>query len=233
MLEGHTLRLTGGVFCNSAYTESLVQQRARRTWRVPNPIRSAFFQQPTGMPDSDVPCLLNVGLVTPRKRQLELLQSLRRLRNAGHTFKIIFVGGHSENSEYGKRFGAELKAAEKEGSAEYAGYLDVEELVPLMDRCSGFIHFPMEEAFGLVVAEAMARGLKFFGADLGGIRDIAAGIPGAELHDTMEELQGGIASWLRAGAPRFPDAAREMRNRYHPQVIAARHVEIYREMLER
>lgn len=231
MLEGHALARTQGVFCNSAYTESLVRPRTRRTWRVPNPIRAAFFRAPSAKPDSAVPMILNVGLVTPRKRQLELLQELRGLGQAGHAFRIVFAGGLSENTEYGRQFTSELRAAEKEGIAEFAGFLDADQLIALMDRCSGFVHYPSEEAFGLVVAEAMARGLKFFGADMGGIRDIAQGIPGAELHDTLQSLCTGIANWLQAGAPRHPEAAEVIARRYHPKVVAQRHIEIYREVL--
>ncbi|MFZ9937799.1 MAG: glycosyltransferase family 4 protein [Luteolibacter sp.] len=233
VLEGHALARTRGVFCNSAYTESLVKPRARRTWRVPNPIREAFFRPATGTPAEDTPMILNVGLVTPRKRQLELLRALRDLAQDGHAFKIVFAGGLSENTEYGRQFAMELRSAEKEGIAEFAGFLDADQLIALMDRCSGFVHYPSEEAFGLVVAEAMARGLKFFGADLGGIRDIAEGIPSAEAHESMPSLSAGIANWLQAGAPRQPEAADEIARRYHPKIIAARHLQIYREVLER
>ncbi|MFM7183116.1 MAG: glycosyltransferase family 4 protein, partial [Verrucomicrobiales bacterium] len=164
IFEGYALARSRGVFCNSAYTEALVASRARNTWRVPNPIRSGFFKPSGPVPDGDgVPLLLNVGLVTPRKRQLEILRGLRSLASEGHSFKIIFAGGLSENTEYGRQFAMELRSAEKENIAEYAGFLETEQLVATMDRCRGFIHFPSEEAFGLVVAEAMARGLKFFG----------------------------------------------------------------------
>jgi glycosyltransferase involved in cell wall biosynthesis len=233
LLETYTLGKTLGVFCNSAHTESLVRSRARNTWLVPNSIRSAFFQSSTADPESKIPILLNVGMVYPLKRQLEILKSLRQLKHSGHHFKIIFAGDLSENSDYGKRFVEELKAAEREGIAEYAGFLDVDGLIQLMDRCSGFIHFPAEEAFGLVVAEAMTRGLKVFGANLGGIIDIAEGIEGAELFDQLDEMQAGIARWLDAGAHRCPEAAAEIAKRYHPKVIAKRHMEIYREVLGR
>ena len=65
------------------------------------------------------------------------------------------------------------------------------------------------------------------------IRDIAEGIPGAELHDTIENLCTGIANWLRAGTPRHPEAAEEIARRYHPKVIAQCHLDIYREVLVR
>ena len=95
------------------------------------------------------------------------------------------------------------------------------------------VHFPTEEAFGNVVVESLARDLKFFGSRLGGIVDIAAGVPGAELfeRDDWTGLADAIQRWIEAGCPRPQGAAALMRERYHPVVIARRHLEIYREVL--
>src|SRR5262249_50249020 len=49
-LETVALRRTAGVFCNSAYTESLVSPRTRRVWRVPNAVRPAFFSPAPNLP---------------------------------------------------------------------------------------------------------------------------------------------------------------------------------------
>ena len=74
-------------------------------------------------------------------------------------------------------------------------------------------------------------------AAVGGLRGYtpwyAAGIPGAELHSDFAALEKGLAAWLKSGAPRQPDAAGQIAERYHPLVIAARHLEIYREVLQR
>jgi glycosyltransferase involved in cell wall biosynthesis len=234
LLESHALKRTVGVFCNSTYTESLIAPRAKHTWLVPNPIRSAFFAvRESPKKANAIPQVLNVGLISPRKRQLELLQTAGELVSKGHTVHMIFVGDLSESSDYGKAFITELRSAEAAGYASHAGVLGVTELIELMDQSDGFIHFPSEEAFGLVVAEAIARGLKFFGSNLGGIRDIASGISGAELHDDFDSLCKGLAAWLESGAPAPENAAQEIAERYHPRVIAKRHVEIYREVLKR
>ena len=232
VLESHVLRRTSGVFCNSAYTQSLIAPRARRTWMVPNPIRSAFFgPRLVRPPAGSVPRLLNVGLVSPRKRQLEVLRMMGGIFRSGFPLHIVFAGDLGEATEYGAAFARELRVAEKEGYASYAGVVDETALVALMDQSNGFVHFPSEESFGLVVAEALARGLKFFGANLGGIIDIAGGVEGAELHDNFESLRDGIIAWLGAGVPAPASAAAEIAARYHPTVIARRHVEIYREVL--
>ena len=232
-LETHALKRTGGVFCNSHYTQELVAPRAQQTWRVPNAIRTDFFQLATGEPKRQIPTLVNVGLIGSRKRQLELLRMVGEIAKSGRQLQVVFAGSLSEGSEYSAAFAAELRKAEAAGYATFVGFLDMPNLIRLLDSSHAFLHFPSEEAFGLVVAEAMARGLKFFGANLGGIVDIASGIDGAELHDDFESLQAGISGWLDAGAPAPKFAADEIAKRYHPKVIAARHVEIYHEVLGR
>ena len=232
-LESLALGRCAGVFCNSAYTESLVAVRAKKTWRVPNAIRSEFFKPLPEVPESPaVPLILNVGHLGVRKRQLEILKIAGTLHDQGCGFHLVFIGVLHEDDAYGRAFSEELKRAESKGYASHAGMLGTDALVAMMDRAQGFIHFPSEEAFGLVVAEAMARGLKFFGADLGGIKEIAAGLPGAELHTTVEQLREGLRHWLVAGAKRAPEAATTIRARYSPQAVAACHLEIYKELLQ-
>ena len=111
--------------------------------------------------------------------------------------------------------------------------LPVEKTVAVLDAADALIHFPSEEAFGLVTAEALARNLKFFGSAVGGGVEIASGAELAELFPANDftALEYGVADWLHAGCPRPQNAAVLMRERYHPQVVARRHLEIYREVL--
>lgn len=227
-LETYALRKTLGVFCNSLYTRTLVAPRAKKTWLVPNAIRKIFFQPKSDVVNQKVPTLVNVGVVGPRKQQLKILQMVGEIVKSGHPLHIIFAGSFSEASEYGAAFGAELRKAEKAGYASFVGFLDSAALIQLLDSSHGFLHFPTEEAFGLVVAEAMARGLKFFGANLGGIKDISRGIEGAELHDDFESLKKGVIQWIKQGAITPINSAAEIERRYHPKVVAETHVSIYK-----
>lgn len=230
LLESYALRRTAGVFCNSLYTRGIVAPRAKETWLVPNPLRGLFFDTAARVSGrSEIPHLLNVGLISPRKRQLEVLREMGALHRSGFKLRIVFAGQLSEATEYGKAFANELRNAE--AYAQYAGFLNTSQLIELMDQVHGFIHFPGEEAFGLVVAEAMARGLRFFGSNVGGIADISHGIDGAELCADFAELNSAVGRWLSAGAPLPESAANQIAARYHPRVIAQRHLEIYREVL--
>ena len=75
------------------------------------------------------------------------------------------------------------------------------QLISDLDNAAAVVHFPSEEAFGLVVAEALARDRKFFGSRVGGIIDIATGVPGAELFsiDDWNGLSAAISAWIVAG----------------------------------
>jgi len=234
-LETVALKKAGGVFCNSAYTEQLVAPRTRKIWRVPNALRLDFFSPVPPKKNADTPILLSVGVNEPRKQQLELLELARRLHQRGLKLELHIAGDRAAHTDYGERFSRALAAAEQAGYARHLGQLSTSRLVATMDAADALIHFPTEEAFGLVVAEALARNLKFFGAATGGVGDIAAGVAGAELFppQDLNALENAIARWLEAGCPPPPDSAASMRERYHPTVIARRHIEIYRELIGR
>lgn len=231
-LENHALGRARGVFCNSSYTEKLVAHRTPRTWLVPNPIQLDYLESPLPPRPSGIPQIVNVGFLSPWKRQLELLEELIKLRSLGLEFRIVFAGQASQESAYGKAFFELLKKCERDGFASHVGYLSSPEIMKLMDESHAMIHCPSEEAFGLAAGEAMARGLKFFGTMTGGLLDVATGVPGAELHPNIAILVQSVAVWLRNGAERNHGAPAIIRDRYHPSVIAARHVEIYSEILE-
>jgi len=234
-LEKITLPRTTGVLCNSAYTETLVRQKNRRTWRVSNPVRKAFFENLPlrAVASAARPRLINVGIISPRKRQVELLELFRRLHEKGCPCQIEFVGQVISENSYSRKFLEAIDRASSSGYAAYSGLKDTDELIAVLDRADGCIHFPTEEAFGLVVAEALARNLKFFGSRVGGIVDITESIEGAELFvpEDWNGLEQALEQWIKAGSLRPENAAQMMAKLYHPLVIANRHMEIYREVI--
>jgi glycosyltransferase involved in cell wall biosynthesis len=232
-LETIALRRTAGVFCNSEYTENLVKPRAKKTWRVPNALRQGFFDAPRKtFPPAGKFVLVNVGVISERKRQVELLDVARRLHERGLDFEIQFVGAlGTSDAAYCARFQEKLGAAA--GYARHFPNKSTAELIECFDAADALVHFPSEEAFGLAAAEALARDLKLFGAALGGLQDIASGVAAAELFDAgdWDGLTASIAGWMQQPKSRVNGASEVIRARYHPRVVAVRHVEIYREVL--
>ena len=235
VLEGLALRRTGGVFCNSAYTEQLVRPRARRTWRVANPLRDVFFAPAPARGGGRRCTLVNVGAVCPPKRQVELLEVVRGLRRQGLEFEFQFVGEVRAGASYGARLLEEIKPLEREGVARFLGAKSGSELPGVYDGADGMVHFSAAESFSLAVAEGLARDLKVFATRVGGVPEVVAGAPEVELFD-MDDWQGvtaAVAGWIRRGFPRARGAGELMRARYQPDTIARRHIEIYREVLGR
>jgi glycosyltransferase involved in cell wall biosynthesis len=231
LLQRISLPRFDGVFCNSDYTEFCLKPSAKKTWRVDNPIRQDFFMPRIEPVPSGRPVLVNVGIFQERKRQLELLYLAKRLHQQGVEVIFRFIG-QLANDDYGRQCRILLDEGTQAGYAQYMGMRTSAELVAEMDRAHGMIHCPSEEAFGLVVAEGLSRGLKFFGSAVGGIKDITKGVPGCELlhPDDWAGVASAITSWIKNGAPRQPDAVPFMAERYAPEVIARRHLEIYREL---
>lgn len=230
ILEAISIKRTARVFCNSLYTESLVRRNTAKVSLVPNPIRKVFFRSFVQKRSNSFPVILNVGLISPRKQQVELLEMAKSLHTAGLRFLVKFIGS-CPDSLYGKRFLSLI--SESSDFAEYLGTKNGDELVGEMDSANAFIHFPKEEAFGLVVAESLARNLKLFGAKVGGVVDITSTLKDVELYDSDDwaGLKNGIVRWIKAGFPQPCSTNDVMRSRYYPEVIANRHMEIYREVL--
>jgi glycosyltransferase involved in cell wall biosynthesis len=233
-MEDFTLKRTAGVFCNSSHTERLVGDRAKRRWRVPNPVRREFFAPlPSDATSPHRPRLVNVGVVSEYKRQLEVLRAARELRRQGLDFELLFVGQAHENNPYSREFLEQIRQLQPEGFVSHIPQKTGEELRQLFDESSALIHFAMEESFGLVVAEALARNLKVISPPVGGVVDIADGVPGAELleRDDWQTLRSRISQWILEGCTRPTGATEIMRSRYSPEVISTKHMEIYREVL--
>lgn len=232
-LEDTALKRTDGVFCNSAYTERLVAPRALKTWRVPNAVRLEFLAPVPVREQTGRPLLLNIGMIQPHKRQLELLQVARNLQARGFKFELQFVGDLNARSDYGAAFSREITRMQNSGFVSHVGLLLGQQLIAKIDAAAALVHFPSEESFGLAVAEALTRNLKIFGAAIGGVVDIVEGVEGVELvpANDLAALEEALARWFKAGCPLPRNASGPMRERYHPEVVARRHLEIYREVL--
>ena len=231
-LESFAIRRTDAVFCNSTYTESLVRPLNSRVFSMPNPVREIFFSP---LPPDPQLRLLVVGLICSYKQPLEVLRALRRWREQGAPrFQCRWVGALSGETEYVRSFAAELEAAKNAGWADHLVSVDEKELRDLMDASDVLVHVPKEEAFGLVVAEAMVRGLKVVGARAGGIPDFARLYPGIVLVDPHKpnEWSQGLEAALRTGPIRI---AREDWNflKFHPREVAQQHIRHYLELSRR
>jgi glycosyltransferase involved in cell wall biosynthesis len=237
-LEEFTLPRTQGIICISDYVKGLVEHYSIPTWVVPNAIQKMFFDFPrTTPPPQEKPLLINVGVVSERKRQPQLLAVLESLREEGLQFDTLFVGLASPKSPYAVEFMTRLEQANRKyGGFEHVTRLDDPAFCQLFDRASAMIHFSAEESFGLTFGEAIARGLYLFASDVGAIRDVAKGVDRVQILDANDwgGLKRAVRQWLVSGGHRLPrptDPPTEFVQRFHPVPVARQHLGIYRQVL--
>jgi glycosyltransferase involved in cell wall biosynthesis len=237
-LETVALRRTQGVITISPYVDALVSPYSKQTWFIPNALKLFFFDSTTGHTRRPGPArLVNVGVISHRKRQVELLEHLLALRREA-AFDFTFVGKTTQGDPYNKRFQEIVQMADATyGGFKHHEYLPDEAFRDLYDDTDAMIHFSTEESFGLTFAEALARNLTLFASDVGAIRQIAEGIPSCRIfaEDDFKELSDSLKSWLRDDGYAMPRAAAPnhlIASRYHPRVIAIKHLEVYRENLQ-
>jgi glycosyltransferase involved in cell wall biosynthesis len=231
-LEGIALRKTDGVVSISSYTDELVKPLAKRSWLLPNAADSRYFEA-TRKP-TQPPTILFVGGLDERKNPVGFIKACAPLFE-GTDWKFRLCGTGAKGSPYL----SELEAlAAKHPWIDLAGWKSREELLTEMERASLLVLPTFEDNCPMVVLEAMAVGLPVIASRVGGIPDlITDGETGmmfnplnpSSMRGATERILSDIGLRNRLGEA----AKREARERFHPEVIARAHLDIYREVLGR
>lgn len=239
LLESFALKRTNGVITISPYVDEWVAPLTPATWFIPNALQLFFFEASRSIhPQNNRPRLLNIGVISPRKRQLELLEYLSSLRET-ISFDVTFVGKSSPRSAYTDKYKQLLHSVNsRHGGFVHYECLSKQEFLNIYDSSNAMVHFSSEESFGLTFAEALARNLPLFASDVGAIRQIAEGVPDCRIfsRDDFQGLIESMRAWIQAGqwkATRLAPSNPTIAARYHPRVIASSHLGVYREVIER
>ena len=142
------------VICVSGYTANDVVRRygvdEARVRIIPNAPSLPIGDEP--LPD-DGPYLLAVGDLRPKKNLMRLVQAFHVLRKEGLEHRLVLAGVDS---------GAEAARVREAAGGEpvrLTGYLSDGRLDAVMRGADALIHPSLYEGFGLVLVEAMARGV--------------------------------------------------------------------------
>jgi glycosyltransferase involved in cell wall biosynthesis len=157
--------------------------------------------------------LVSVAAITPGKGHELLLRALARLSQ--RAWRLTCAGSLDRDPATAARV-RELVDAEQLGKrVALVGELDAPELSALYDSADIFVHASLHETYGMVVAEALARGIPVVGSATGAIPDLvgsdggllvppgdAAALEGA-LSSIIDDLD--VRNRLAAGARRIRD----------------------------
>lgn len=230
-LEKICLKRTNGVICITRYTREIVRPYNGKTWLLPNAVDSRYFDVKRKIHPTH-PVLLVVGIVCPRKNQNFLIQALDDLAGK-QKFELRFLGSATDDPEYGAIF---LDKIQGRPWCSHAGFVSRDDLKEELAKASALILPSLEDNCPMVVLEAMAGGVPVIASKVGGVPDL------------LDEFRTGLfvnpldAESMRAAVrvvlenPEQMEqmaltAKREASERFHPKVVAGRHLDIYREVL--
>jgi glycosyltransferase involved in cell wall biosynthesis len=229
-LESFTVPRSEGVVCITRYTQQNVADLAKRTWVLPNAVDQSFFN--ISPRPADVPTVLCVGAVIPRKNQNALIRALDPLAKKV-PFRLLFLGALPVGQPYSDEFSALLH---ERSWCEHVPFAARERVREEFSKASLLVLPSLEDNCPMVVLEAMAARVPVVAANVGGVPDLvepdATGVfcdplNPASMHESVTRLLSD-----QNLAAQFAERAHQAAlGRFHPRVIARRHVEIYREVL--
>jgi glycosyltransferase involved in cell wall biosynthesis len=232
-LETFTIPRSHGVVCITNYTRVAVGDLAKTAWVVPNAVNSRFFDLQPAPALNEPPTGLCIGAVCARKNQNQFIGALDPLA-AAKKIKMIFLGRAERNDSYAEEFFQLLK---NRSWCEHPGFVSgYDRLKPYFQKAS-FLALPsLEDNCPMVVLEAMAAGLPVIAAKVGGVPDLIEDGKTGLFCNPLDprSIRDGVAKLLNEpdlGRHLTTEAKKRARERFHPTVIARRHLEIYREVL--
>ncbi len=197
----------------------------------PSPIpalQSPIFNLPS---PAQPPVVLVVANIDARKNQNAFIQALDGLASRV-PFQLKFFGRNG-GGEYGVEF--ERLVAAREWCV-FGGMISRAELREEF-RHASIVALPTnEDNCPMVVLEAQAAGLPVMASNVGGVPDLVEdGVNGLLTDPTSPESMAKAIERLLAEpelvASLVSNGRRQAREKFHPQVIAQRHLEVYREVM--
>ena len=231
-LEAFTIPRSQGVVCITNYTREAVAGLAKKTWVVPNAVHAGFFEvQPD--PGPAAPVILCVGNICPRKNQNSFIRALDALA-ARTPFKVVFLGAAPSDDAYAGDF---FRLIAARAWCEFAGFAGRETLKTFLRRATLLVLPTLEDNCPMVVLEAAAASVPVVASNVGGVPDLIEDGRTGLLCDPLDaaSMSGAVEKMLaqpQLARALAVEANLQAQERFHPAVIARRHLEIYREVLK-
>lgn len=178
---------------------------------------------------TNIPIILNVGRIEPRKNQLNLIKAFENLKKTGQLggYKLVFIGDMTKRSpEYKYRFMLKNKLSD---DIYYLGQRQQSVVASAMSHDGIYVHPSWFETTGLVALEAAVAGMKV----------VASG-------DRIKEYLGDYAYYCSASdvdglqhaiieasnsEPLSREYKAEIASRYGWEQTAAQTIEVYKKLL--
>lgn len=192
-LVGFTQNVERRFAVTEAYVEKMKALFGTEFELCPNVITDSFFVDSASVSKpSDVFQFVNVAILDPRKNQALILEAFAKNYRGNPKFKLA-IAGDGPLLETLRTKAKELGISEQ---TQILGFQSREKIVELLDQSHCFVLASHSETFGVVVIEAMARGLPAISSRIDGTKEIFNGENGLlfnpddvdDLADKMNEM---------------------------------------------
>jgi len=136
-----------------------------------------------------------VGTLEPRKNVKGLISGYRLLpEETRKKYKLVITG--KKGWFYDELFSMVNKDPELRENVIFTGFVDDEDMIPLLKRASAFAYVSLYEGFGIPVAEAMAAGVPCVTSNRSSMKEIAEGYGFLADPDSAESISGQLKAAL-------------------------------------
>lgn len=193
-------------------------------YRIPNSVNPIFFDQKRNSRHSDRFFFLYVGRISPEKGIDVLIQAMARLKNGGYDVALSLVG-KIDDKHYAKQVWKLIRDFDLSKRITYYPPCSASDIAKMMSEHDGLVLPSHYEAFGLVLAEAMAVGCPVVASCVGGIPEIVQDGKNGLLFTpgNVESLTETLVEMIKDGALRHRIICKGRRvshERFHPSIVA-------------
>ena len=136
-----------------------------------------------------------VGTLEPRKNVKGLISGYRLLpKETRDKYKLVITG--KKGWFYDELFSMVNKDPELRENVIFTGFVDDEDMIPLLKRASAFAYVSLYEGFGIPVAEAMAAGVPCVTSNRSSMKEIAEGYGFLADPDSAESISDQLKAAL-------------------------------------
>jgi glycosyltransferase involved in cell wall biosynthesis/SAM-dependent methyltransferase len=214
-LERRALATCRGVLTTSPFTASILERDygvdPARLRAIPPGLDPA--EPAVGPPPGAPPLLLCVASVTPRKGHDILIQALARLSHLPWT--CVCAGSLERDRPWARRVLEQVEGAALAGRVHFPGEVEPEELDRLYHGASMFVLASHHEGYGMVLTEALSRGLPVVSTTGGAIPgSVPDGVGQLVAPGDVEAMARVLAGLLGPGEGQEEEAAEAARSRW-------------------
>jgi len=217
----------------SPYVREAYPWLRARWYDIENPVDPSFF---TAEGEAEPGTLLSVARVIPRKGILPLIDAFAAVARDFPAAQLRIAGEMTSFPDYAQACRERVQRLGLTEQVHFLGALDRPALRRAYRRAAVFVLNSRQETAPVVITEAMAAGRAVIASDVGGHKYmVKAGHTGwivpfddkVAWRQTMTQALANPEECLRRGAT----ARREAALRFHPDIVAEKHLIMYREII--